>query len=295
MTTLTIRQQHLLDDYHQSVANHDTDTADQALTELLGTVDKLLDIIIKERTHGLLDIEADDARHEVIAELVKSMPGIRTGNFGSWTSRVANASISRLIDSRGSDQGIPESWFRAARLARTMRTELHSRNGYAPTVDELRVALIEQNAARELGRPPVSDEDYAVGMKEARRRGLAGAIERLDEVLDATAQHARLDNPIGDGESTLADLVASPTDDVADQVVRDDCNARVAAAAATVRETLSDTDKAVLDNLMSGDRPNARLAEELGISREGARQAELRVTARFFHPIVLRQLHAVAG
>jgi RNA polymerase primary sigma factor len=131
---------------------------------------------------------------------------------------------------------------------------------------ERRATRTERELTGKLGREP-TDEEVAAAAQIP--------LDKLREARDAVRTLSSLDRPVGeDGSATLADLIASPDRDLAAELAVSLENGALARALAA----LSPRQQLVLELRfgLSGGEPISlqKVGEELGVSRERARQLE---------------------
>lgn len=141
-------------------------------------------------------------------------------------------------------------------------------------------ALKDLQNGDESFRPPIEDIAKKAGVTLDQARRVLQA-PRLDS----------LSNPIGDGSSTVADVVEEPGDSMEDRIID---TMQVRTLETYGMSLLDSRELYVLIRRMGLDRePKQRLSaigDVLGLSREAVRQIESKAKAKLQHPVALRAI-----
>lgn len=203
------------------------DAGERAQTELVGSMFRLVLVIARELASNRygrersLDVLPDivaDANLALVEAVSKYDPG-RGPAFSVYAGRVIRERVRASLGKSGLID-IPASWLRVRRLATTLAPELTVKLGRAPSTEEMQAGLRAQCmawAADHLTDDQQSlPEPVRVELMKAKltKQGMLGAIERYDEVMQATQQLWNLDAPLtSDGGTTLGDVVADAGSD----------------------------------------------------------------------------------
>jgi RNA polymerase primary sigma factor len=162
--------------------------------------------------------------------------------------------------------------------ARTIRIPIHM----VETINKL--MRIQKQLVQEFGREPTADEIA---------EEIHLPVDRVDEVLRMAQQPVSLQAPVGDGEdSTLGDFIQDseaedPIESAGMTMLRDRIR--------DVLETLTDRERAVLEQRFGLVDGNSRTLEEVGtefeVTRERIRQIEAKALKKMRHPTRIKQLN----
>lgn len=201
--------------------------AERAAEMLVGSNFRLVLLICRElaeERHGRE--RAGDVMADLVGEanvaLVEAVIGFdetRCPSFATYAARVVRDRVRAQLGKDGYIR-LPPSWNRLKRIAAVRIPQLQVELGRAPTRDEIKADLLER--CMTWAESKLTPEQAALPKKERealkvaklRKQGMFGAIESLDDVLQAAQGTASLDAQVGeDGTTTLGDMVSSGASD----------------------------------------------------------------------------------
>lgn len=273
--------------------------ADAARAELVGSMYRLALVICKElaterygpeRTHDLLPDLVSEANIAVV-EAIGTFDPAKVPAFSKYAGRVIRDRV-RMCLQKVSPVGVAPSWLRLKRIYVVLVPEVEMRLGRTPTrvemQEELRRVCMRWAADRLTDDQKLLPQDEQVNLMESklRKQGMLGAIERIEDVLQATQHVASLDSPLGeDGGATLGGTIAHqdlPSD--YDAVEHDELRRDLLEALSA----LSERERMIVlykYGFVDGEQwTYAALAPKFGVSAERIRQIERGVLGKLRGP-----------
>jgi RNA polymerase sigma factor (sigma-70 family) len=271
---------------------------EQAQTALVASMFRLTLIIAREHAterygrERALDLLPDLVAEANLAlvEKVAAFDPARCPTFSIYAGRIIRDRV-RMSLHKTSAVGVAPSWLRLKRIYTVLRPEVEMRLGRTPTTeemkDELRAVCMQWAAARLTEEQKQLPEAQRLELMESklRKQGMLGAIDHLQEVLSATNQVASLDSPLGEGGSTLGDLLTDqgPSGDF-DAVE----HAELARDLMAALDTLTERERQIVLHrfgFVDGECwTYAKLAPRYQVSAERIRQIERNVLSKLRGP-----------
>lgn len=153
-----------------------------------------------------------------IVEAARDYDPARSPTFPSYAARKIRDHV-RMVLSRQTPVHMSPAWSRTYRIARHAIPDLTAQLGRAPTTAELQAELLrvcmEWAAARltdaQRGLAPARREKLMTD--KLRKQGMLGAIDKIERILQLGQTMSSLDATVGEGGTSLGDLVAEPASD----------------------------------------------------------------------------------
>lgn len=211
--------------------------------------------------------------------------------FPKYAARAVRDRV-RYVLSEQTPTKMPSAWGRTHRIARHLIPELTTSLGRRPTTEELQEALLEK--ALEWAADHLTDTDAtldAAGRHEAmmaklRKQGMLGAIEKIEDILTLSQQMSSLDATVGDGTTTLSELIV---DDTANDTSFDPVELRELSEALEVAMSeLSEREREIIRlryGFVDGEVwTYERIRPQFGVTAERIRQIERQVLDKLRSP-----------
>jgi RNA polymerase primary sigma factor len=139
--------------------------------------------------------------------------------FATYVAKVVRDRVRAML-AKDSHVRVANSWHRLKRIAAVRIPQLQAELGRVPTEAEIKADLLarcmewaESKLTPDQAKLPKAQRQEVMVAK-LRKQGMIGAIESLQDVLQASQTVASLDARVGDdGDTTLGDMVAAPEDD----------------------------------------------------------------------------------
>lgn len=154
-----------------------------------------------------------------LTQAMREFDAERCPVFATYVAKVVRDRVRAQL-AKDSHVRVANSWHRLKRIAAVRIPQLQAELGRAPTEDEIKADLLER--CMEWAEDKLTDEQRKLPKKQReelkiaklRKQGMIGAIESLQDVLQASQTVASLDARVGeDGDTTLGDMVQIPEDD----------------------------------------------------------------------------------
>lgn len=216
----------------------------------------------------------------------------RVPSFPTYAARSIRDRVRASLARHGSQVRIPPSWSRVRRIAHMRIPQLESELGRPPSREEIKAALLERCYDWALER--LTDEQRRLSEQQQRelaeaklrKQGMLGAIDNLDEVLQAPQRLASLDAPVGDDTTaTLADFQSDTYEDPGREVELEELREALQVA----MSHLTDRERTILllRYGMVDDEPwtYERISDQFGVTAERIRQIERAVLDRMSSPL----------
>ncbi len=269
--------------------------AERAAEMLVGSNFRLVLLICRElaeERHGrerAVDVMADLVGEANVA-LVEAIIGFdetRCPSFATYAARVVRDRVRAQLGKDGHIR-LPPSWHRLKRIAAVRIPQLQMELGRQPTKDEIKADLLERCMAWAESKLTPEQQVLPKAQREAlkvaklRKQGMFGAIESLDDVLQAAQGAASLDAQVGeDGNTTLGEMVSdTPSGEAFDAVDLGDLREALARAMAD----LDDREKEILMlryGFVDGEAwTYVMIGERFNVTAERIRQIERAVLGK---------------
>lgn len=210
---------------------------DRAAETLAGSSFRLVLLICRElaeERHGrerAMDVMPDlvGEANVALVEAIIDFDQERCPLFATYAARVIRDRVRALLGREGAIR-LPPSWNRLKRIAAVRIPQLGAELGRAPTRDEIHADLLsrcmtwaESKLSEEQLKLP-KKQRHDIMMAKLRKQGMIGALDSLDDVLQASQGTASLDATVSDdGGATLGDLMTGATSDsLLDEVEHDE-------------------------------------------------------------------------
>lgn len=215
---------------HERAARAEVLAGRQAQTELVGSMYRLVLLICqeqatmrygRERMLTMLPDLVSEGNTAVLTAISSFDPdrSDRAPAFSKYAGRVIRDWVRGLVH-KGDQVGVPVSWSRLKRLYVARYPEVEVELGRAPTEaemqEELRIICFRWERSRlSAADKQLSEADQNVIIEQKlRKQGMLGGIEKLGQLLTATASTSSLDSPVGDDDgATLGDMLPEETSD----------------------------------------------------------------------------------
>ena len=210
---------------------------DKASETLAGSSFRLVLLICRElaeERHGrerALDVMPDlvGEANVALVEAIMDFDVERCPLFATYAARVIRDRVRALLGRDGAIR-LPPSWNRLKRIAAVRIPQLGSELGRPPTREEIYndllsrcLAWAESKLTEEQVKLP-KKQRLEIMMAKLRKQGMIGALDSLDDVLQASQGTASLDATVSDdGGATLGDMMSSaPSQSLFDDVEHDE-------------------------------------------------------------------------
>jgi RNA polymerase primary sigma factor len=206
--------------------------------------------------------------------------------FATYVAKVVRDRVRAML-AKDSHVRVANSWHRLKRIAAVRIPQLQAELGRPATEDEIKADLLarcmewaEDKLTDEQRRLPKAQREE-VKVAKLRKQGMIGAIESLQDVLQASQTVASLDAKVGeDGDTTLGDLVQVQEPDGFSQIelgeLRD--TLRIALAPLSERER---TIVLLRFGFVDGEQwTYTSIAEQYDVTAERIRQIEKNVLVK---------------
>jgi RNA polymerase primary sigma factor len=215
----------------------------------------------------------------------------RNLSFPKYAARAVRDRV-RYVLSEQTPTKMPSAWGRTHRIARHLIPELTTSLGRRPSTEELQAALLEK--ALEWAADHLTEEDaaldaagrYEAMMAKLRKQGMLGAIEKIEDILTLSQQMSSLDASIGDGTTTLSEMIVddSSADDTFDPVELVELRQALDVAMAE----LTDREREIISlryGFVDGEMwTYERIRPRFGVTAERIRQIERQVLDKLRSP-----------
>jgi len=268
---------------------------DKASETLAGSSFRLVLLICRElaeERHGrerALDVMPDLVGEAKVAlvEAIMDFDVERCPLFATYAARVIRDRVRALLGRDGAIR-LPPSWNRLKRIAAVRIPQLGSELGRPPTREEIYndllarcLAWAESKLTEEQAKLP-KKQRLDVMMAKLRKQGMIGALDSLDDVLQASQGTASLDATVSDdGGATLGDMMSAEAsssllDDVEHDELRD--------LFARVLSGLDERERRIVIARygLDGSEPRTyvEIGEVFGVTAERVRQIERAVLGK---------------
>jgi RNA polymerase nonessential primary-like sigma factor len=268
---------------------------DKASETLAGSSFRLVLLICRElaeERHGrerALDVMPDlvGEANVALVEAIMDFDVERCPLFATYAARVIRDRVRALLGRDGAIR-LPPSWNRLKRIAAVRIPQLGSELGRPPTREEIYndllarcLAWAESKLTEEQAKLP-KKQRLDVMMAKLRKQGMIGALDSLDDVLQASQGTASLDATVSDdGGATLGDMMSSEAsssllDDVEHDELRD--------LFARVLSGLDERERRIVIARygLDGSEPRTyvEIGEVFGVTAERVRQIERAVLGK---------------
>jgi RNA polymerase nonessential primary-like sigma factor len=268
---------------------------DKASETLAGSSFRLVLLICRElaeERHGrerALDVMPDlvGEANVALVEAIMDFDVERCPLFATYAARVIRDRVRALLGRDGAIR-LPPSWNRLKRIAAVRIPQLGSELGRPPTREEIYndllarcLAWAESKLTEEQAKLP-KKQRLDVMMAKLRKQGMIGALDSLDDVLQASQGTASLDATVSDdGGATLGDMMSAEAsssllDDVEHDELRD--------LFARVLSGLDERERRIVIARygLDGSEPRTyvEIGEVFGVTAERVRQIERAVLGK---------------
>jgi len=268
---------------------------DKASETLAGSSFRLVLLICRElaeERHGrerALDVMPDlvGEANVALVEAIMDFDVERCPLFATYAARVIRDRVRALLGRDGAIR-LPPSWNRLKRIAAVRIPQLGSELGRPPTREEIYndllarcLAWAESKLTEEQAKLP-KKQRLDVMMAKLRKQGMIGALDSLDDVLQASQGTASLDATVSDdGGATLGDMMSAEAsssllDDVEHGELRD--------LFARVLSGLDERERRIVIARygLDGSEPRTyvEIGEVFGVTAERVRQIERAVLGK---------------
>jgi RNA polymerase primary sigma factor len=263
---------------------------ESAMTYLAGSNFRLVMLICRElaeERYGrerALDVLGDlvGEANVALTQAMREFDPERCPVFATYVAKVVRDRVRGML-ARDGAMKVANSWHRLKRIAAVRIPQLQTELGRAPTMDEIKADLLER--CMEWAFDKLTPEQQKLPARERRelmvaklrKQGMIGAIESLEEVLQASQPVASLDARVSvDGDATLGDMLPEETDDGFSALELSELRETLFAALSE----FSDRERQiVLLRYGFGGEPRTyqEICEEFGVTAERIRQIEKNV------------------
>lgn len=269
--------------------------ADRAAETLAGSSFRLVLLICRElaeERHGrerALDVMPDlvGEANVALVEAIIDFDQEKCPLFATYAARVIRDRVRALLGRDGAIR-LPPSWNRLKRIAAVRIPQLGAELGRAPTREEIYNDLLarcmswaESKLTEEQLKLP-KKQRQEVMLAKLRKQGMIGALDSLDDVLQASQGTASLDATVSDdGGATLGDMMTNePTSSLLDDVEHDELRGLFGRVLAGLdeRERRIVIARYGLDG--SEPRTYVEIGDVFGVTAERVRQIERAVLSK---------------
>lgn len=154
-----------------------------------------------------------------LTQAMREFDAERCPVFATYVAKVVRDRVRAML-AKDSHIKVANSWHRLKRIAAVRIPQLQAELGRTPTEAEIKADLLQRCmewaeaklTAEQALLPKAQREELMVA--KLRKQGMIGAIESLQDVLQASQTIASLDARVGeDGDTTLADMVPAVEDE----------------------------------------------------------------------------------
>lgn len=269
--------------------------SDKAAETLAGSSFRLVLLICRElaeERHGrerAMDVMPDlvGEANVALVEAIIDFDQERCPLFATYAARVIRDRVRALLGRDGAIR-LPPSWNRLKRIAAVRIPQLGAELGRAPTRDEIHADLLarcmawaESKLTDEQAKLP-KKQRHEIMMAKLRKQGMIGALDSLDDVLQASQGTASLDATVSDdGGATLGDMMSGETSDsLLDDVEHDELRSLFARVLAGLDER--ERRIVVARYGLDGSEPSTyvEIGTVFGVTAERVRQIERSVLSK---------------
>lgn len=269
--------------------------ADRAAETLAGSSFRLVLLICRElaeERHGrerALDVMPDlvGEANVALVEAIIDFDQEKCPLFATYAARVIRDRVRALLGRDGAIR-LPPSWNRLKRIAAVRIPQLGAELGRAPTREEIYNDLLarcmswaESKLTEEQLKLP-KKQRQEVMLAKLRKQGMIGALDSLDDVLQASQGTASLDATVSDdGGATLGDMMTNePASSLLDDVEHDELRGLFGRVLAGLdeRERRIVIARYGLDG--SEPRTYVEIGDVFGVTAERVRQIERAVLSK---------------